>query len=324
MHNNHSPIVICLMGPTASGKTDLAINLSEYFPIEIINVDSAQIYKGLDVGSGKPSSLIRQHVPHHLMDFLDPKISYNAAQFRHDALICIKEICQRGKVPILVGGTMLYFKVLQEGLSALPQAEDTVRRRLEMQAQTEGWEALHKLLQEIDPPTADRIKPNDSQRIQRALEIAEITGKPMSFWLAQPKSAPLPIQFLNIALIPLTTSRAVLHERILHRFNTMLEGGFVAEVEILMQRGDLDESMPAIRSVGYRQIWHYLKGQLSYEQMYEKAVAATRQLAKRQLTWLRRWPNLTTFDFLAPDLLSTVLDFLKTKGVMLDASPLKD
>lgn len=316
-----APIVICLMGPTASGKTDLAVNLSEHFASEIINVDSAQIYQGMDIGSGKPSLQIRQKVPHHLMDFLDPKIPYNAAQFRHDAIACINEILERGKVPILVGGTMLYFKVLQQGLSSLPEANDALRKRLEAWADREGWAALHKALYQIDPLTANRIKPNDSQRIQRALEIAEITGKPMSFWLSQPKADPLPFEFLNIALIPVTTPRAVLHERILLRFDAMLENGLVAEVEKLFRRGDLNDSLPAIRSVGYRQVWQYLMGQLSYDEMHEKAVAATRQLAKRQLTWLRQWPMLTTFDFLAPGLSESVLDFLKKHGVMLTASP---
>lgn len=316
---NSKPPVICLMGPTASGKTDLAIHLCSYFPSEIINVDSAQIYQGLDIGSGKPALEIRQQIPHHLMDFLDPKNVYSAAQFRQDAILCIQAILARDRIPILVGGTMMYFKILQDGLSALPEADENVRKKLEQRVQEEGLEGLYKTLQEIDPASAIRIKPNDSQRIQRALEIAEITGKPMSFWLSQPKSAPLPFEFLNIALIPIETPRAVLHERIQARFNAMLEQGFVAEVEKLFQRGDLVESLPAIRSVGYRQVWQYLLGKLSYEEMVEKGVAATRQLAKRQLTWLRQWPNLETFDF-HNDPLKAVLLYLHEKGVT-QASP---
>ncbi len=303
-----NPLAVCLMGPTACGKTDLAISLTQHLPIEIINVDSAQIYQGLDIGSGKPSRAIREQIPHHLMDFLDPKIPYSAAQFRMHAQALMQEIHLRGNIPVLVGGTMLYFKVLQEGMSNLPDANPSIRASIEAIASQEGWAALYQKLENDDPLTASCIKPNDTQRIQRALEILEITGKPKSYWLALPKQHDLKhFRFLNIALLPLESLRSVLHERISLRFDAMLSHGLIDEVEKLKRRGDLDTSLPSIRAVGYRQAWQYLSGEITYDDMREKAIAATRQLAKRQLTWLRQWTGLNQFDFQDPEILFKVL-----------------
>lgn len=304
---------ICLMGPTASGKTELALSLARYLPLEIVNVDSAQIYQQMDIGSGKPDHTTLAEVPHHLMDFLDPALAYNAAQFCQDANACITAIFQRGNVPLLVGGTMLYFKALQQGLSCLPPADPEVRQTLTQWIKAEGLAAAYEKLQVIDPLSAQRIKSTDPQRIQRALEVYEVSGKPLSFWLAQSTKTSSAFHFINLALIPLTTDREVLHQRIHKRFEHMLAQGFVAEVQALMNRGDLSEHLPAIRAVGYRQIWQYLLGQCSYEVMQEKAIAATRQLAKRQLTWLRSWPELTCFDFAQPELSAAVLSFLTGK-----------
>lgn len=310
------PIAICLMGPTACGKTDLSIALSQYLPIEIINVDSAQIYQGMDIGSGKPNRKIREQVPHHLMDFLDPKIPYSVAQFREDAIACILEMNKREKIPLLVGGTMLYFKVLQHGLSHLPDAHPLVREKLEKIAKEQGLSAIYQQLQQLDPITSKRLHPTDFQRILRAMEIFEVTGQPMSYWLSQPNvTLKLPCEFVNIGLIPIGTPREILHQRIQDRFDDMLQQGFIAEVEQLRQREDLDLSKPALRAVGYRQIWQYLGGDSTFDEMRDKSIAASRQLAKRQLTWLRSWPGLTTFDFLCPQLLNQVLHFLRSKGI---------
>ncbi len=294
--NNLAP-VFCIMGPTASGKTDLAIALSRDLPIEIINVDSAQIYQGMDIGSGKPSKEIQQLIPHHLMDFLDPAIPYSAAQFRQDAIRVIQDIHARKALPLLVGGTMLYFKILQEGIAQLPDRDNDIRALIEAKAKEQGWVALHEELARKDPQSAIRIKPTDPQRIQRALEIIEITGKSMSSMLNQPKVA-APFNFINIGLMPLTTERAVLHQQIEKRFDAMLAQGLIEEVQSLKARQDLNLMMPSMRAVGYRQVWQYLDNEFNFDMMREKAIVATRQLAKRQLTWLRQWLNLTTYDFL--------------------------
>ncbi|MGE3320139.1 MAG: tRNA (adenosine(37)-N6)-dimethylallyltransferase MiaA [Candidatus Berkiella sp.] len=296
---NSSPI-ICILGPTASGKTNLSLALGEHFPIEIINVDSAQVYKGLDIGSGKPSREQREQVPHHLMDMLDPKELYNAAQFCHDATLAIKDILSRKKIPVLVGGTMLYFKALQQGLSELPESDPSIRQQLEKQLQEKGLANLYQRLQTVDSERASQIKPTDPQRILRALEIFEKTGKTMSQWLSLPKTALHNYDFINIGILPEETSREVLHQRIALRFDEMLSQGLIEEVKALYDRGDLNDSMPAIRAVGYRQVWQYLSGDLSHDDMRDRAIAATRQLAKRQLTWLRSWPQLLSFDLNDP------------------------
>lgn len=306
--------IICLMGPTACGKTDLAIQLAKSLPIEIINVDSAQIYQGMNIGSGKPSSAILKETVHHLMGFLDPLIPYSAAQFRIDALKIIQEIQQRNKVPLLVGGTMLYFKVLQEGINDLPNANQAVRDNIEKMAHQMGWAQLHQHLAQIDPQRANQIRPTDTQRIQRALEIIEITGTTMSHWLNQPKEA-LPYHFINIALMPIETSRSVLHDNIAMRFDSMISQGLIEEVQSLKARGDLDLSLPSMRSVGYRQVWQYLHREITFEEMREKAIAATRQLAKRQLTWLRRWTPLLAYDFQDPGVLDKVSGAIKEHSV---------
>lgn len=305
---NQSPI-ICILGPTACGKTDLSLALAEHLPIEMINVDSAQIYRDMDIGSGKPSQAIRQAIPHHLMDILDPLESYSAGQFTQDAIVAIKKVISQGKIPVLVGGTMLYFKALQQGLSTLPGSSIAIRQALTQQLHEHGLEALYQRLQTIDPQRAAQIKPTDPQRIQRALEIYEMTGKTMTEWLLTPVTTRHDFTFINIGILPITTSRAVLHERIALRFDHMLAAGLVDEVNNLFTRGDLDLSLPALRAVGYRQVWEYLCGDISYELMRENTIAATRQLAKRQLTWLRSWPDLVCFDFQDKTLLAKIAPF---------------
>jgi len=305
-------VVVSLMGPTACGKTALSLALAARFPFEIINVDSTQVYQGLDIGSGKPDRTAREKTPHHLIDFLDPASVYSAAQFREDALKLISEITQRNRIPLLVGGTMLYFKALQEGLSDLPAADPMIRSQLEKKGKALGWSALHQQLKKIDPITADRLSPTDPQRIQRALEVYEITQKPLSFWLSQPK-APSPYQFINIALLPVTTARESLHQQIAKRFDHMLEVGLIREIEGLLKRGDLQD-LPCLRAVGYRQGVDYLLGNLTWEHMRAQGIAATRQLAKRQLTWLRHWPSLIeSMDFADPNLVDRVSDFLHSQ-----------
>lgn len=305
MQPNNSLPIICLLGPTASGKTNLSLTLAERFPVEIINVDSAQIYQGLDIGSGKASLAMRNKVPHHLIDILDPAIPYSAAEFCQDAIEAIVDIRKRERIPLLVGGTMLYFKALQQGLSDLPPSSVTIRQQLEQMLQQEGLNALYQRLQTVDPERALQIKPTDPQRILRALEIYQISGKTMTEWLALPKTSAHTYQFLNIALVA-QGSRELLHQRIEERFDQMLSEGLVNEVERLYQRDDLHEGMPAIRAVGYRQVWQYLANELSYSEMREKSIAATRQLAKRQLTWLRAWPDLLRFELDDPQLLAKV------------------
>lgn len=285
------------MGPTASGKTDLALRLAEYFPIEIINVDSAQVYRQLNIGTGKVSHAIRQRIPHHLIDVVDLNQPYSAAQFSKEALKVIEEIKARQHIPLLVGGTMLYFKALQQGLSVLPSAQASIRAQLVQQAKEKGWQVLYQQLQQVDPLTAQRLHESDTQRIQRALEVYQSTGQPLSYWLSQPAFVSVsPYSFKNIALISLVSERSLLHQRISTRFEQMLQQGLIEEVEnLLVQK--VDVSLPALRSVGYRQVINYLLGKTNYEQMKASAIAATRQLAKRQLTWLRHWPGIINFDF---------------------------
>jgi tRNA dimethylallyltransferase len=282
--------VITLMGPTASGKTDLAIQLCQQLPCDIISVDSALVYRGLDVGSAKPSAEELQQAPHRLIDIRDPEQSYSVAEFRVDALAEIEAILARGRTPLLVGGTMLYFKALLEGLASMPKADPEVRAQIERDAAEHGWPWVHAQLAEVDPETAARLHPNHSQRIERALEVYRVSGVTLSEHHRRQEQSLPPYQFLQFAIAP--KDRTILHQRIEKRFRQMLEQGFIEEVEGLRQRGTLNLDLPAMRSVGYRQVWQYLDGDYDYEEMVAKGVAATRQLAKRQLTWLRGWEAL--------------------------------
>ncbi len=289
------PPVFCLMGPTASGKTSLAVELVRRQPCEIISVDSAQIYRGMDVGTGKPDAETLALAPHRLIDIRDPAQPYSAAEFRRDAIEHIQQILQAQRIPLLVGGTMLYFKVLRDGLAAMPVADPDVRRGIESLATAQGWEAVHACLAEVDPESAARIHPNDPQRLQRALEIYRVSGRTMTElhrnqYLEGQQEAELPFTLHFLAISP--EHRHELHENIARRFHQMLSSGFVEEVESLRKRGDLDVSLPSIRSVGYRQVWDYLGGEIPYDTMVERGIIATRQLAKRQITWLRSWDNL--------------------------------
>lgn len=293
-------MAVAIMGPTASGKTAAALHIARHIPCEIISVDSALVYRGMDIGTAKPTPDERAAVPHHLIDILDPIESYSAMQFRQDALRMVAEIQARGKLPLLVGGTMLYFKALRDGLDDLPQADAALRAQLDAEAGALGTPALHARLATVDPITAARLKPNDSQRIQRALEIFLLTGKPMSELLAKAPKNELPFTILPIALEP--SDRSVLHARIAARFDAMLESpGLIEEVKSLRARGDLHLELPSMRCVGYRQTWEYLDGAYDLLTLREKGIAATRQLAKRQLTWLRSMPERIVIDCLSPN-----------------------
>lgn len=281
--------ILCLMGPTASGKTALALEIAKQIPAEIISVDSALVYRQMDIGTAKPTAEELAIAPHHLIDIIDPLESYSAADFRTDALALIPQIIAKGRLPILVGGTMLYFKALIDGISPLPEADADVRLEIEREAESIGWDGLHQQLAEIDPVSAARIHPNDPQRINRAIEVYRLTGKSMTE-LTETKSEPLPYQVCQFAIAP--QERTMLHERIAQRFELMLQQGFEHEVRQLYQRGDLHPGLPSIRCVGYRQMWEYLDGLVTYDEMVYRGIAATRQLAKRQLTWLRSWPDL--------------------------------
>ncbi|MDB5839166.1 MAG: miaA, partial [Herminiimonas sp.] len=303
------PLVVALMGPTASGKTAAALEIASRIPSEIISVDSALVYRGMDIGTAKPSPAERAAAPHHLIDILDPADAYSAMQFRRDALALIAETGARGKLPLLVGGTMLYFKALQDGLDDLPQADPALRARLDLEAARIGSPAMHARLAALDPETAARLKPNDAQRIQRALEVIELTGQPMSRLLAKADKIELPFTLLPIALEP--SDRSVLHARIAARFDAMLapsSGGLIEEVMALRARGDLHPGLPSMRCVGYRQAWEYLDGACDRATLREKGVAATRQLAKRQLTWLRSMPDRIVVDCLGKNPASVILD----------------
>ena len=302
------PYVICLYGPTAAGKTGLAIELSQQLGADIISVDSALIYRGMDIGTAKPTAAELARAPHRLIDICDPAERYSAAQFALDARREIESILAAGRIPLLVGGTMMYFKTLLEGMSKLPEADPAVREKLTQRLNDEGSEALHAELSRIDPTSAARIHPNDPQRLIRALEVYEISGRSLTE-LSQTRSGALPYPAVQIALAPL--DRKVLHERIALRFRQMLEQGFLDEVKALRERGDLHLDLPALRSVGYRQAWQYLDGDIDYETMVDKGIFATRQLAKRQLTWLRKWHDVRWFDSLAPDLVEQVLGYCR-------------
>lgn len=299
------PQAIFLMGPTASGKTDLAIALRQTLPVEVISVDSALIYKGMDIGTAKPSQAELALAPHRLIDILDPAESYSAMNFRADALKEMADITASGRIPLLVGGTMLYYKALIEGLSPLPSADPTIRAEIEQRAEQQGWAALHQELLKIDPVAGTRINPNDSQRINRALEVFYITGKTMTELTAE-QGESLPYDVLQFAIAP--QERAVLHERIEQRFHKMIALGFEEEVKKLYERSDLHIDLPSIRCVGYRQMWEYLQGGISLDEAIFKGICATRQLAKRQITWLRSWQSeLTWLDSLAPEQAKTIV-----------------
>lgn len=312
-HSEHKPLAIFLMGPTASGKTDLAIKLRQQLPVEVISVDSALIYRGMDIGTAKPSKAELALAPHRLIDICDPAESYSAANFRTDALREMQEISAQGKIPLLVGGTMLYYKALLEGLSPLPSADEKVRSEIEAKAALIGWGELHQELSKIDPISAQRINPNDSQRINRALEVFYLTGKTLTELTAQ-KGEALPYDILQFAIAP--EQREVLHLRIEQRFHKMIELGFQQEVEKLYRRPDLNENLPSIRCVGYRQMWEYLRGDYDHDEMVFRGICATRQLAKRQITWLRGWTSpIQWLDSLQPaQALEKVLISVSTKA----------
>lgn len=303
------PPAIFIMGPTASGKTALAIELVKRLPVEIIGVDSGQIYRGLDIGTAKPDAGTLRIAPHRLIDIRDPDERYSVAEFREDALREMQDITAAGKIPMLVGGTILYFRGLEQGLTPLPSADAGVRAQLEADAERLGWAAMHARLAEVDPVSAQRIHPNDPQRIQRALEVFAISGSSMTELISSRPRETLQYQTWKFTVAP--AEKSVLHERIARRFGSMLEQGFIDEVEGLYQRGDLDLDMPAVRTVGYRQIWHFLQGNCPREEAIEKAIIATRQLAKRQMTWLRGDKEAECLDSTSANLLKSVLKKLK-------------
>ncbi len=284
--------MICLTGPTAAGKTALALELARCRPLEIVSVDSAQIYRGMDIGTGKPDARARAAAPHRLIDIRDPAEPYSAANFRDDAVAEMRDILGKGKTPLLVGGSMLYFQALRKGLAAMPAADPDTRRAIEAQAAREGWAAIHRRLAAADPRAAARIHPNDPQRLQRALEVFLLTGRTISSFHDERKNRPAGSTSFRLHFLAIRPAeRSALHKRIDSRFRRMLADGLIAEVEQLRRRNDLHPGLPSMKSVGYRQVWQYLDGGTSYPEMVEKGVAATRQLAKRQLTWLRGWPE---------------------------------
>ena len=312
------PPAIFLMGPTASGKSGVALEIARHLPVEVVSVDSAQVYRHMDIGTAKPGAGTRAAVPHHLIDLIEPYERYSAARFRDDALTAMREITERGNIPLLVGGTMFYFRALLKGLSELPAADSSVRMMIDNMAEDRGWPALHQELQRLDPASAMRIKATDSQRIQRALEVYYLTDKPMSEMLKKPKYVCLPYRVTHIALIP--SDRKILHWRIAQRFEAMLELGLIGEVRAIRDKFGLDADSPAMRCVGYRQVGMYLDKEVSLSEMRAIGLAATRQLAKRQLTWLRPMQGLQEFDCLAQDLPQQVLEYLRATGLQAAAA----
>jgi len=312
MSTTKKPMAVAIMGPTASGKTAAALAIARTRPVEIISVDSALVYREMDIGTAKPSPEELAAVPHHLIDIIDPLEAYSVMQFREDAIRLVGEIAARGALPLLVGGTMMYFKGLLENLDELPTADQAVRAAIEEEAARIGWPAMHAKLGALDPVTAERLKPNDAQRINRALEIIELTGKPMSELLGLRAKPELPFDLVSFALEP--SDRAVLHQRIAQRFDQMLgsrdDAGLVAEVARLRARGDLSPNLPSMRCVGYRQTWDYLDGTITRDELRELGIIATRQLAKRQITWLRAMPERIVIDCLGTDPTQTLLDQL--------------
>ena len=288
------PPALFIMGPTASGKTDLAVKLTEHFPIEIISVDSALIYQEMSIGTAKPDKETLAKAPHRLIDFLDPSQAYSAADFRRDALREMAEITANGNIPVLVGGTMLYYRALENDLAKLPSANPDIRKKIDQEAEEQGWGILHQRLEQVDPDSAIRIHPNDTQRIQRALEVYEITGKSLTSLHKAAKHDTLPYRLLKIALIP--DDREWLRERAAMRFEQMIEEGFLEEVQHLYDRRDLNPDLPSIRCVGYRQAWEYLNSNIDFNEMKNRAIVATRQLAKRQMTWLRSEKEVSRYD----------------------------
>jgi tRNA dimethylallyltransferase len=307
------PLVVAIMGPTASGKTAAALAIAKSIPCEIISVDSALIYRGMDIGTAKPSDEERSQVPHHLIDILDPSLSYSVKQFRDDALRLIADIQARSKLPLLVGGTMLYFKALRDGLDDLPSADLALRSQLDMEITRHGTAALHARLRELDPITAERLNPNDTQRVQRAMEIILLSGQPMSSQLDKADKPELPFELMSLALEP--SDRKVLHERIANRFDIMLSAkpGLIEETAALKQRSDLHIGLPSIRCVGYRQAWDYLDGKINRDNLREMGIAATRQLAKRQLTWLRSMHDRHVIDCLSSNPTEQILSLVTTR-----------
>lgn len=299
--------VLCLAGPTASGKSAASLALAKRWPVEIIVMDSATIYRGMDIGTAKPSEEEQQLVPHHLLDIRDPADSYSAAEFRADALALIDSIRRRGRLPLICGGTMMYYKVLREGISTLPPANAALRAQIDEEAAQRGWPALHAELSQYDPLTAARLAPNDSQRLQRAIEIYRSSGIPMSTWLArEAPDSDSPYEFMTLSLEP--SDRLALHARIARRYQAMLNCGLLSEVAQLHARSDLHLGLPSMRCVGYRQLWEHLDGKVSLEEAIEQAIAATRQLAKRQLTWLRSDRHRKIVDCLADDAAGEIID----------------
>ncbi|RAO77703.1 tRNA (adenosine(37)-N6)-dimethylallyltransferase MiaA [Dyella jiangningensis] len=303
------PLAVFLMGPTASGKTALACALSERFPVELVSVDSALVYRGMDIGTAKPDAATLGTYPHRLIDIRDPAEPYSAADFRGDAMAAMQDITATGRVPLLVGGTGLYFRALQQGLSQLPEADPAIRERLAAEAADEGWPALHARLQRLDHTAAARIGPNDAQRIQRALEVIELTGRTLSEQQQGGSGERFPWRVLKLALLP--ADRAPLHARIAERFDAMLACGFLDEVRVLRERKDLHADLPAIRAVGYRQAWEHLDGQTSAAEFRDKGIFATRQLAKRQITWLRSELDARVLDPDNPGLQARAEDALE-------------
>lgn len=318
------PPAIFLMGPTAAGKTDLALELARVLPCDLISVDSALVYRGMDIGTAKPERAILDEFPHALIDILDPAQSYSAAEFRRDALEAMAQSTARGRIPLLVGGTMLYYKALREGLAQMPSADPLVRAELETRAAAEGLEALHRELAQVDPESAARIHPNDPQRLMRALEVYRVSGLSMTEHRQRQVAGNIAAEQSGIGQLPYTVAqlaiapqqRQILHERIAQRFHIMLEQGFVGEVEALRNRSDLHAGLPSIRAVGYRQVWEHLEGKLSREEMIERGIIATRQLAKRQFTWLRGWDDVHWLDSLACDNLSRALKYLGSVSIL--------
>jgi len=303
--------VILLMGPTAAGKSAIAVRLAPRFRLEIVSVDSAQVYRHMDIGTAKPGGQTLAAAPHHLIDILDPCDRYSAAQFCKDARRVVAEIHGRGNIPLLAGGTMLYFKALKEGLSQLPAADSATRLAIDAMAEISGWPALHAELERLDPTTAARLQPTDAQRIQRALEVYYLSGQPLSALVAHGREGAAAYRTIAIALEP--SQRTVLHERIERRFELMLELGLIAEVRKLRERFDLNASLPSMRAVGYRQVWQHLEGKFDLAALREKGTAATRQLAKRQLTWLRSWVHAHRFDCLAETVTEQVESYLAAR-----------
>ena len=297
------------MGPTASGKTAVAMRLARELPCEIISVDSAQVYKGMDIGTAKPGAALLEEAPHHLIDVIEPHERYSAARFRDDALALMREITERDHIPLLVGGTMLYFQALTDGLNELPEADPMIRLMIDTMAGEQGWPAVHARLARVDPETAARLEPNDAQRIQRALEVYYLTNKPLSELLKKPKYVYFPYSPIRVSLVP--GDREVLHARIARRFEAMLEAGLVAELKTLREEYALEAGMPSMRCVGYRQAWDHLEGRIDAAALREQGIAATRQLAKRQLTWLRAMEGITEFDCLTEDVADLVLEYLR-------------